>query len=142
MSPARLSVSVLPRSRWPARQGKALTTTLVRPRLAGGANIALEVAKQQFCETTIGCPNTEDSAAWHAVFDTSMFRVHVIEDVSGVSLSGALKNIVAMAAGFVDGLELGGNTKSAILRIGLIEMSNFTLEYDRSSCDQKGTIKD
>lgn len=95
----------------------------------GGANIALEVAKQQFCETTIGCPNTEDSAAWHAVFDTSMFRVHVIEDVSGVSLSGALKNIVAMAAGFVDGLELGGNTKSAILRIGLIEMSNFTLEF-------------
>lgn len=80
---------------------------LVRFLHQGGANIALEVAKSQFCETTIGCPSVEDSSAWHAVFDTSMFRVHAIEDVSGVSLSGALKNIVAMAAGFVDGLDMG-----------------------------------
>ncbi|CED82647.1 glycerol-3-phosphate dehydrogenase (nad) [Phaffia rhodozyma] len=95
----------------------------------GGANIALEVANSQFCETTIGTPAQQDAAAWHAVFDTPMFRVHAIEDVSGVSLSGALKNIVAMAAGFVDGLGMGGNTKAAILRIGLLEMSSFTLEF-------------
>jgi glycerol-3-phosphate dehydrogenase (NAD+) len=43
-----------------------------------------------------------------------MFRVHCIEDVSGVSLSGALKNVVAMAAGFVDGLGMGGNTKGQL----------------------------
>lgn len=95
----------------------------------GGANIALEVAKAQFCETTIGTPSLEDAAAWHAVFDTPMFRVHTVEDVSGVSLAGALKNVIAIAAGFVDGLGMGGNTKAAILRIGLIEMSNFTLEF-------------
>ncbi|KAL8293296.1 hypothetical protein RQP46_000990 [Phenoliferia psychrophenolica] len=102
----------------------------------GGANIALEVANQEFCETTIGCPGPEDAAKWHAVFDTQMFRVHCVEDVAGVSLSGALKNVVALAAGFVDGMNLGGNTKAAILRIGLLEMSTFTLEFFPSSSPQ------
>lgn len=95
----------------------------------GGANVALEVGKGQFCETTIGVPSPKDAALWHAVFDGPAFRVHPIEDVAGVSLSGALKNVVALAAGFVDGMGLGGNTKAAILRIGLLEMSTFTLEF-------------
>ncbi|KAF5353662.1 hypothetical protein D9758_008625 [Tetrapyrgos nigripes] len=99
----------------------------------GGANIALEVANSEFCETTIGVPSPEDAALWHAVFDSPAFRVHPIEDVAGVSLSGALKNVVAMAAGFVDGMGLGGNTKAAILRIGLIEMASFTKEFFPSS---------
>ncbi|GAA5988344.1 hypothetical protein JCM11641_003488 [Rhodosporidiobolus odoratus] len=95
----------------------------------GGANIALEVANEEFCETTIGCPSPKDCALWEAVFSTPMFRVHAVEDVAGVSLSGALKNIVALSAGFVDGLHRGGNTKAAIIRIGLLEMSAFTLEF-------------
>jgi len=94
-----------------------------------GANIALEVALGQFCETTVGCPSAEDAAVWHAVFDNDSFRVSTVQDVNGVSLSGALKNVVALAAGMVDGLRLGGNTKAAILRIGLQEMTQFTLEF-------------
>ncbi|GAA6000638.1 glycerol-3-phosphate dehydrogenase family protein [Rhodotorula paludigena] len=99
----------------------------------GGANIALEVANEEFCETTIGCPTPEDCALWEAVFSTSMFRVHAVTDVAGVSLSGALKNVVALGAGFVDGLKMGGNTKAAIIRIGLLEMSAFTQEFFPSS---------
>lgn len=94
-----------------------------------GANIALEVALGQFCETTIGTPSPTDATLWHAVFDAPSFRVATVEDVNGVSLGGALKNVVALAAGMVDGLRLGGNTKAAILRIGLKEMTEFTLEY-------------
>lgn len=94
-----------------------------------GANIALEVAKGQFCETTIGVPSHDDALLWEAVFDNPSFRVNCVDDVAGVSLSGALKNIVALAAGMVDGMQLGGNTKAAILRIGLQEMRGFCLEF-------------
>ena len=94
-----------------------------------GANIALEVAKEQFCETTIGCPTQTDSELWFAVFDAPSFRVSAVEDVPGVSLAGALKNVVALAAGMIDGLGLGGNTKAAILRIGLKEMTEFSMEF-------------
>lgn len=98
-----------------------------------GANIALEVAKEQFCETTIGVPSKDDGELWKAVFDAASFRVSIVDDVSGVSLSGALKNVVALAAGFIDGLGLGGNTKAAILRIGLQEMREFCLEFFEGS---------
>ncbi|WVQ70877.1 glycerol-3-phosphate dehydrogenase (NAD(+)) [Cryptococcus sp. DSM 104548] len=98
-----------------------------------GANIALEVALGQFCETTIGCPTHEEVLLWHAVFNAPTFRVAAVEDVSGVSLAGALKNIVALAAGMVDGLGYGGNTKAAIMRIGLKEMTEFCLEFFEGS---------
>ena len=53
----------------------------------------------------------------------------LIEDVAGVSLGGALKNIVAIGAGFCDGLNWGDNAKAAIMRIGLMEMRDFALEF-------------
>ncbi|WVO12947.1 glycerol-3-phosphate dehydrogenase (NAD(+)) [Cryptococcus depauperatus] len=91
------------------------------------------IAMGQFCETTIGCPTHDESLLWHAVFNAPSFRVNAVEDVSGVSLAGALKNVVALAAGMVDGLGLGGNTKAAVMRIGLKEMTEFCLEFFKGS---------
>lgn len=59
------------------------------------------------------------------LFHRRYFQVRVVSDVAGVSLGGALKNIIAIAAGFVDGLGWGDNAKAAIMRIGLLEMVNF-----------------
>ncbi|KAL0269677.1 UNVERIFIED_CONTAM: hypothetical protein PYX00_007327 [Menopon gallinae] len=90
-----------------------------------GANLAGEVADEKFCETTIGC---RDKKLWNILRDliqTSYFRVVVVEDSDTVEVCGALKNIVACGAGFVDGLGLGDNTKSAVIRLGLMEMINF-----------------
>ncbi|KAI3623986.1 glycerol-3-phosphate dehydrogenase (NAD(+)) [Malassezia furfur] len=96
-----------------------------------GANIANEVARDKFSETTVGYrPGGRQAAEiWYKLFNTSNFRVGLIEDVAGVSLCGALKNIVAIGAGFCDGLGWGDNAKAAIMRIGILEMKNFAQEF-------------
>jgi len=94
-----------------------------------GANVANEVAKEDFCETTIGYKVQENGEILQKLFQAKMFRVAIIQDTVGVELCGALKNIVAIGAGFCDGLGFGGNTKAAIIRIGLLEMKHFCEKY-------------
>jgi glycerol-3-phosphate dehydrogenase (NAD+) len=59
------------------------------------------------------------------LFHRPYFHVNLISDVVGVSLGGALKNIVALAAGFVDGLGWGDNAKAAVMRVGILEEVKF-----------------
>lgn len=59
------------------------------------------------------------------LFHRPYFHVNLISDVVGVGLGGALKNIVALAAGFVDGLGWGDNAKSAVMRVGITEEVKF-----------------
>lgn len=59
------------------------------------------------------------------LFHRPYFHVRMVSDVAGVSLGGALKNVVALAAGFVDGLGWGDNAKSAVMRVGILEEVKF-----------------
>merc|ERR1712216_815227 len=90
-----------------------------------GANVANEVAKGDFAEATVGCTDMTIGAKWVQVFNTPDFKVDPVMDVAGAELCGALKNVVALGAGFCDGLGFGGNTKAAIIRVGLKEMQKF-----------------
>ncbi|WYZ42489.1 hypothetical protein EsH8_VI_000188 [Colletotrichum jinshuiense] len=70
-----------------------------------------------------------DHQVFKHLFHRPYFHVRMVSDVAGVSLGGALKNIVALAAGFVDGRGWGDNAKAAIMRVGLLEMVNFGKEF-------------
>ncbi|XP_071942866.1 glycerol-3-phosphate dehydrogenase [NAD(+)], cytoplasmic-like [Antedon mediterranea] len=94
-----------------------------------GANLAPEVAAGNFCETTIGCIDKIQGPALKSLFQSDSFRVVVVNDSTAVELCGALKNIVAVGAGIVDGLGLGDNTKAAVIRLGLMEMMSFAKKF-------------
>jgi len=101
-----------------------------------GANVASEVAQGQFCEATLGIDAPPaDQATLVKVFDCADFSVRAVNDIAGVELCGALKNIVALGAGFCDGLGYGGNTKAAVIRIGLQEMRTFIRHFHPSVKD-------
>lgn len=98
-----------------------------------GANLAPEVADEKFCETTIGCYSKENGKLIKDLIQTDYFRVVVVEDVETVEICGALKNVVACGAGFVDGLGLGDNTKAAVIRLGLMEMIKYAEVFCKKS---------
>ncbi|KAK9925408.1 hypothetical protein M0R45_033732 [Rubus argutus] len=114
-------------------EGPCMISTLITEQLGinccvlMGANIANEIAVEKFSEATVGYrENKEMAEKWVQLFSTSYFIVTPVQDVEGVELCGTLKNVVAIAAGFVDGLDMGNNTKAAIMRIGLREMKAFS----------------
>ncbi|KAL3837377.1 hypothetical protein ACJMK2_022739 [Sinanodonta woodiana] len=111
--------------------GILLITTVVREVLnipcasLMGANIANEVASENYCEATIGCKDPNNGQLLKTLFQTKYFRIVISEDEDTVEVCGALKNIVAVGAGFADGLGFGDNTKAAVIRLGLMEMVKF-----------------
>ncbi|KAG7548692.1 6-phosphogluconate dehydrogenase-like C-terminal domain superfamily [Arabidopsis suecica] len=111
------------------KEGPCMISSLISKQLGinccvlMGANIANEIAVEKFSEATVGYKGSREIAeTWVQLFSTPYFMVTPVHDVEGVELCGTLKNVVAIAAGFVDGLEMGNNTKAAIMRIGLREM--------------------
>ncbi|XP_017322501.1 glycerol-3-phosphate dehydrogenase 1a [Ictalurus punctatus] len=111
--------------------GLKLISAVIREKLGisvsvlMGANIANEVADEKFCETTIGSKDKAHGALLKELMQTDHFRVTVVEEADVVEICGALKNIVAVGAGFCDGSGFGDNTKAAVIRLGLMEMIAF-----------------
>ena len=88
-----------------------------------GPSFALEVYQRQ--PTAVVVAAAEHAVAQRAqrVFSTSTFRVYSHTDVIGVELGGALKNVIALAAGILEGLGLGFNTRAALITRGLAEIT-------------------
>jgi len=91
--------------------------------MLSGPSHAEEVARNEptLCVAASKC--REVAVAVQDAFMTDFFRVYSSSDVVGVQLGGALKNIIAIAAGICDGLNLGDNTKAALVTRGLTEIA-------------------
>ncbi|UCC60476.1 MAG: NAD(P)-dependent glycerol-3-phosphate dehydrogenase [Dehalococcoidia bacterium] len=88
-----------------------------------GPNLALEIAQGLPATAVVAAHNASVAASVQRMMASSVFRVYVNTDVVGVELGGVLKNIIALAAGMVDGLGYGDNTKAGLITRGLTEIT-------------------
>ena len=108
----------------PASGNRLSTVVQGRPvAVLSGPNMAEEVAMGLPGAAVIASEDEELALRLQEAITSSIFRVYVNTDVIGVELCGAAKNVIALAAGGVDGLGLGDNGKAALITRGLVEMA-------------------
>jgi glycerol-3-phosphate dehydrogenase (NAD(P)+) len=93
-----------------------------------GPSFAPEVAKKYPTVVTVAAKDLEIAELVQEVFATPHFRVYTSDDVLGVELGGSLKNVIAIAAGVIDGLGLGLNTRAALITRGMTEIRRLGLK--------------
>ncbi len=101
-------------------------STLVRGRpvaVMSGPNMAEEVAAGLPGATVVASEETELAHELQDVLNSHVFRVYVNDDLVGVELCAAAKNVIALAAGACDGIGAGDNAKAALITRGLAEMA-------------------
>lgn len=112
------------------RERLSLMTDVVDEEIAGhpivalsGPSFALEVANHLPTAIVAASSDAEAARLTQQALSTSAFRVYTQSDVIGVELGGALKNVMAVATGIADGLNLGFNARAALITRGLAEMT-------------------
>jgi glycerol-3-phosphate dehydrogenase (NAD(P)+) len=101
-------------------------STLVRGRrvaVLSGPNMAEEIAAGLPTATVVASDHEALAEELQREINSLVFRVYINPDVTGVELCAAAKNVIALAAGGVDGLGLGDNAKAALITRGLVEMA-------------------
>lgn len=91
--------------------------------MLSGPNIAKEIARRQPAATAIGCEDPAVAELVQNIFHQPYFRVYTNTDVVGCELGGAIKNIVAIAAGIADSMGFGDNAMAALMTRGLAELT-------------------
>lgn len=102
-----------------------LAETMPKARVAAlsGPTLALEVAKGVPAAIVAASKHEKTAAAVQKLFHRPAFRVYTSDDVYGVEMGGALKNVIAIAAGIGDGLGFGDNSKAALVTRGIVEIT-------------------
>ncbi len=88
-----------------------------------GPNLAPEIASGKVATATVAFQSESVGESVQKLLSSDVYRVYRSEDVTGVELGGALKNIIAIGAGFIDGASLGANAKASFITRGLREIS-------------------
>jgi glycerol-3-phosphate dehydrogenase (NAD(P)+) len=91
-----------------------------------GPGFAAEVARGKPAALVLACADTGAAHEVQQLFASPTLRIYSSADVTGVELSGAAKNVIAIAAGISDGLELGSSARAAVITRGLAELARMT----------------
>jgi glycerol-3-phosphate dehydrogenase (NAD(P)+) len=95
----------------------------------GGPSHAEEIARRLPASVVAASGDVALAKDVQQLFSTDRFRVYTNQDILGVELAAALKNVIAIAAGICDGLGYGDNAKSALMTRGLVEMTRFGVAF-------------
>ncbi|NWF39076.1 NAD(P)-dependent glycerol-3-phosphate dehydrogenase [Mariprofundus sp. NF] len=111
------------------RSDEMLAKYIDRSRIAllSGPSFAAEVAKGQPTAITMAAETLVLAATAASYFDDTNFRIYPSDDLVGVAMGGALKNVIAIAAGMADGLGFGHNSVAAAVTRGLSEMARLSV---------------
>ncbi|HKI50915.1 MAG TPA: NAD(P)H-dependent glycerol-3-phosphate dehydrogenase [Geothermobacteraceae bacterium] len=101
--------------------------SLQRSAFLSGPSFAREVAEELPTAVAVAADNPAVAEQVQEVFSTRYFRTYTNQDVIGTELGGALKNVIALAAGVSDGLGFGHNTRAALVTRGLAEITRIGL---------------
>lgn len=93
-----------------------------RPAVLSGPNLAAEVVRGVPAAGVIGSKHGDVLPGLQQLFSRTTYRAYTSDDVAGIQLGGALKNVFAIAAGVCDGLGMGSNAKAALVTRALAEM--------------------
>lgn len=102
---------------WPSARGAILS----------GPSFAADVAHGKPTAVTIASSFHDDGKNWQAALGATHFRPYLSDDVTGVALGGAVKNVLAIAAGIVDGMALGESARAALIARGFAEFQRLGL---------------
>jgi len=91
--------------------------------ILSGPSFAKEVAEKKPTAVSIASPTETDAQWWQKMLSTDYFRCYYIDDVTGVEVGGAIKNVMAIATGIADGLGFGYNARAGLITRGLAEIA-------------------
>ena len=92
-----------------------------------GPSFAKEVIKKLPTAVTLATGDNNTGIALQEIFNTQYFRVYTHDDIIGAEMGGALKNVMAIAAGIAESLGLGNNARASLITRGLIEMTRLAV---------------
>lgn len=88
-----------------------------------GPTFAMEVAKSVPSALTVASNSDEAAAMWISLLSNDVFKAMPCDDILGVQVASAVKNVIAIASGMIDGMGYGANTRCALITQGLQEMA-------------------
>ncbi len=92
------------------------------PYILSGPSFASDVQKKLPTAVTLAGPNLDDATLWAKALSLPYFRIYGSDDIKGVALGGALKNVLAIACGISDGRKLGESARAALIARGFSEL--------------------